>query len=466
MGLQKLGLRLSLLILFSFAFSSCTKKINAEAPEETYASDTQTVNKYSYIAIPLNISLTDIEKNINGGIKGLVYEDDTFEGDDLKFKIWKTNDVKLKILPDNSIYYDVPLKIWVEKKISMLGISQTPSTQFEIVMKFKSTPFIGAEWDLKTTTNSEGFKWVSYPKISVAGMSIPITSIVENLLVNNQSYIARSIDDQVSSSLNIKDPVLKLWNSLKEPIEISKEYNVWARVDPQDVLMSPLVTNSNNLSTAIAIKAYVHSSIGKIDVKPVKSTTLPPIKFVKSLPTDFSVYLYNTVTYSEAKRLANELISGQEFTFSGGRKVKVENIDVYGGENKKMVIQVKTSGDLEGTIFLNADPFYDAQRREVVLRNTKFDIKTKNILAKAASWFMEGTLVKGIENEFGIPVDPIFEMAKQNINEALNKEFDNGLKLNGILKEVRPGEVLMTEHGILTTVEATGNIHVLSSGIR
>ena len=452
-------LNLNVFFLILFALSGCNKKIAAEAPAETYAG-TEIKTKESYLTVPIEIDLNEIQRQLNQNFKGLVYADSSFQGDDLKFKIWKSKNLSFKHRENGIFIFTVPLRIWVEKRVSILGISRTPSTEFEIEAHFSSKPFIAANWELKTLTNAEGYNWITEPKLSIVGFTIPIAGIVGSIIDNYQASIARMIDEKISSEIDLVGPILTIWNGLKEPMKLSDDYNLWLQVIPQDVLMSELQFNNNRLHTSIAIKAFVNTSVGKINAPKNNSKELPPIKFAKVLPDGFTINLNNLVTFTEAEKIAKGMFIGKKMKVGDNREIEILGLRIYGGSQNKLIIQVNTTGDLDGVIFLKGDPYFDEKKREIVLKNIEFDLKTKNLLAKAASWFMEGTFSREIEKSFGIPVDPIFDEGKASLNTFLNTNFNNGLYLTGKVRDISPGEVYLKQEGMMTTVNIIGDIGV------
>lgn len=446
------------LLLLLFA---CSKRISPEMPQESYANEAERLpqKEVSYITVPIDLRIDRIENQINAEFKGLIYNDDSFDDDDLKLKIWKQKDLHFFTRQSGVFEFEVPLKIWVEKRVSVLGFSQSPSTQFEIIAKFSSKPYISSAWQLQTVTNAQGFDWISEPKINVGGFTVSLKGLIGSVLDNYQGFIARKIDEAVVNEVDMKTPVLAVWNELKQSRKVNEEYNIWANVEPQDVLMSDLITSGGHLTTKIAIKAYIHTSLGQTQNLAKPSTSLPPLKFAKNLPEGFKVNLYNLIKFEEAERIVNQLYKNETFTFNEGKKVVLKQAKIYGGKGNKLIIQLETSGDLEGTVYLKGDPYYNIESRQLALRNTDFDLKTKNILMKAASWVIEGNMEKKVEREFGIPVDPIFEMAKTSIDSALHLNYRQ-FKLMGGITEIKPKTVELQPEGLMSIVEITGNLDV------
>ena len=74
-----------------FLLISCntTQKIASLKPEPDDASPLVYENAISYINMPIQIKLKDVENKINTSLAGLIYEDSNIEDDDIEVKIWK-----------------------------------------------------------------------------------------------------------------------------------------------------------------------------------------------------------------------------------------------------------------------------------------------------------------------------------------------------------------------------------------
>ena len=112
---------LFVVIFFYLGIESRAQKSNPEAPEEKYLQDTVLVQKvFSNISIPFNISMSDIERQINTSITGLIYEDNSYtdEGNDnFKCKVWKKSNIIITAATNDVFDFTVPIKVWAEKGI-------------------------------------------------------------------------------------------------------------------------------------------------------------------------------------------------------------------------------------------------------------------------------------------------------------------------------------------------------------
>jgi hypothetical protein len=115
--MNKSAYTLSIYILFlSIVSCGTVKKIEALKPIPSESVSMVYKNKTSFIAMPVEITIQDIQKQLNKSLKGLIFEDDNIEDDNVKMKIWKTYSIKRKkrdYLFSNSIKNIDNCKIWI-----------------------------------------------------------------------------------------------------------------------------------------------------------------------------------------------------------------------------------------------------------------------------------------------------------------------------------------------------------------
>ncbi|HEV7382750.1 MAG TPA: DUF4403 family protein, partial [Dyadobacter sp.] len=168
-----------------------TTKTTPKAPMEEYQySDKELQNEkhLSALNVPVEIPVAEIENQLNQKLKGLIYEDKSYEddgNDNLKAKVWKLSPIKMVAL-DSSFLFEVPLKIWVSAgyKISPLGMTMSgyKDTEFSIKIRLISKMVFTPDWKVKSETYVDSYDWLSEPSVKVAGINIPIKSMVSRML--------------------------------------------------------------------------------------------------------------------------------------------------------------------------------------------------------------------------------------------------------------------------------------------
>lgn len=456
---------LSILLLQINVFG---QKSAPEAPVENYLQDTVLVQKVpSTISIPFDIAMSDIERQINTTVNGLIYEDNSYtdeDNDNFKCKVWKKSNILITAATNDVFDFTVPIKVWAEKGIGVFGIMRYIPIEFEMNLKFSTRFTIRPDWSVQTFTTPNGYEWISKPKINV-GFDLPVDFIVGKIIDNNHTKFAKSLDDAVAKNMSIKPYVIQAWNAAMQPYLVSEEFHTWVKITPLEISMIPLSTIGRNIKSIIGIKAITETLTGDRPFVPFTVSTVPNLRLVSSIPNDFQVGLMSDVLFSEATAIAKRMFIGQKYDFQNGKyNIEITDVDVF-GSNEYLVIKADIKGSLKGVVYIKGIPVYDPIRKKIVLSNTQFDIKTKNILVKAASWLLEGKMVKMIEDEFGLPVDELITYAKQNIETAMNSEYRKGIKLSGKIENVQPDKVYLTPTSIVAVVLAKGKVELKVEGL-
>lgn len=461
-----------LLVVFNFLIISLSitkaQKINPEAPSESYLQDTVKVQKIpSTISIPFDISMNDIEKQINNAITGLIYEDNSYDNDNkdnFKCKVWKKSNIVIPAATNDVFNVTVPIKVWAEKGIGAFGYIKYIPMEFEMNLKFSTKFTINPNWSVQTFTTPNGFEWITKPKLNV-GIDIPMDFIIGKIIENNHTKFAKAIDDAVEKNLTIKPYVIQAWNAAQQPYQVSEEYRTWVKITPVELLMTPLKAQGRNVKSILGIKAYTETFTGEKPKLSNPVTDVPNLKIMTVVPNDFQVALMSDMPHTEAAAIAKKMFLGEKYEFKNGKyKVEITDLDIYGSDDK-MVIRADLKGSIKGSVFLKGVPVFDPIKRMVVLSNLDFDLQSKSILFKTAAWLLEGQIEKMIQEKFGIPVDDLITFAKQNVESAINTEYLKGVKLSGKIEQVAPDKVLLTPNSIVAIVMAKGKVELKVDGL-
>ncbi|SDL66884.1 DUF4403 family protein [Chryseobacterium taihuense] len=413
----------------------------------------------SSITMPVTIPLSEIGNMVNTSVKDLIFQDDSYtdnNNDQFKVKVWKTRPIRLVGDTSGNILIEVPLKIWAEKGIGTLGIYSYQQTTFETVMYFKTAVSLKNNWSVSTFTQPMGFKWITKPVLDFGKIKIPITSLVETSLKEQQYNFCKTMDQQMASQLNFQEYAVLAWNAFSQPFNISEEYNTWLKITPLKVNITPLKFYGNQIDTNIGIDIFSETFTG---TKPESSQPVKAVMNFNSVPLLANEFLLQTtanIPFSEATSIARKMFQNQEYDVRNS-KVKITDIKVYKDENRVM-IEAETEGYVNGTSYISGIPVYDESKKKIVLSETKFKLKTNNILQKTATLLFRGKIVKMIEDEYGIPTDDIENSSKKSIEEAFNKEYYKGLQLNGKVADLKPSQILLNDNGITTVINTKATL--------
>ncbi|MBL1219584.1 DUF4403 family protein [Chryseobacterium sp. L7] len=452
----------SIKLLFLLSFASFFGQTAVDNPSPVYNFP----KIKSSITMPVTIPLSEISNMINASVKELVYQDDSYtdnNNDQFKVKVWKTRPIRLVGGTTQNLLIEVPLKIWAEKGIGTLGVYSYQNTTFETVMSFNTTISFKNNWTIATTTQPNGFRWVAKPVLDYGKIQIPITSLVEKSLREQQEKFAKTIDQQMATQLNFQKYAVMAWNVFSQPFNISEEYNTWLKISPAGVNITPLKFYGNEITTNIGMDIYSETFTGSKPAATPAIKSVSNFNVVPALADKFVLQTTANVPFSEATNIARNMFMNKEYDVRGS-KVKIKDIRVYGADGR-VIIEAETEGYVNGKAIISGIPVYDETKKKIVLSNTKFNLRTANILQKTATLIFKGKIVKMIEDEYGIPTQDLELASKKSIEEAFNKEYYKGLKMNGRVFNLKPGSVLLNEYGITAVIETNASLKLMLNGI-
>nr|WP_295921088.1 DUF4403 family protein [uncultured Dyadobacter sp.] len=427
----------------------------------------------SVLNVPVEIPVSEIENQINAKIKGLIYEDNSYEdenNDNLKAKVWKISPIRVVAI-DSSFLLEVPLKIWVSAgyKISPLGVTMSgyKDTEFSIRIRLISKIGITPQWQLKSETYVDSYDWISDPSIKVAGINIPIKAMVSRLLNKNFDKITQAIDEQVAVNPELKKNAELAWNVARQPVMLAKEYDTWLVIVPTGVVMTPLLAKNNILRAVIGIKGYTQTITSAVKPQIVATQKLPDLQLVDKVQEDFKIGLISVVSYEEAARLATAKFAGEKFSFLNGKySVEVASVEMY-GQNDRLVIKAGLKGGINGDIYLKGTPYYDPATQQLSLKGLDYDLDTKNSIIRTAGWLLQGQFSRMMEKRMVFPVGEQISEAKKTVQKALsNYKVTEGVVVKGILSDIVPDKVYLTPKHLYSVVFATGKVNLKVGGLK
>ena len=441
---------------------------NPEAPKESYLYKGKQVEKnISTIGIPFEITMADVERQINANIKDLVYEDNSMEDnnyDNFMCKVYKRENIVVTT-QNEAFTFTVPLKVWAKVGYKVMGMSIPPQElNFEFNVKFGSKFSIAPNWEANVQSFPIGYDWIKKPTVRLAGFDISVAGLVERALNSKQDAILKALDDAVRKNVEIKKYIVQAWNTAMQPYLLSEKYRTWLKITPTELQMTPLTSVNNKVKATIGIKAITETVTGaKPTFLPV--ITVPDLKLVSSIPDDFQVGIMAEIPLSEAAKLTGDTLIGQNFSFKDGKyNVQVTDIDIY-GDNEKMVIKSGLTGSINGKIYYKGIPAYDPVKRTVYLDNFDYDLKTKNFLVGAANWLFQGVFTKNMKEAMTFNIGGQIDDMKKQMQANLNKQVSKGISLNGNILDLAPDKVYLTPNSIICVINAKGKLDIKIDGL-
>jgi hypothetical protein len=455
-----------LAILFIVSFlASCatTKKIEALKPLPSDDTPMVYKNKTSFIALPVEISVNEIENQLNKNLSGLIYEDNNLEDNKTEMKIWKTG--KIKLTEKNGVITsEIPLKIWSKFKYGTeyLGLNDTRQINLDGTIILESKAHL-VNWKLTTSSKIKDFNWNESPSILVAGKKIPITYIINPTLSIFKSKVSKMIDDAIDKSCDFKPQVLETLGVISKPFLSSTAYETWFKLIPIELYVTDALLKNGKITMDMGLKCDMQTMVG-MEPKYTYDATKIALKPVSKMPEKVTVSVAAVSTYQSASKIITKNFKGQEFA-SGSRKVTVQNVEIW-QKDKKIIIALNLTGSLNGTIYLSGYPNFNALSKEIYFDELNYVLDTKNVLLKSANWLLQGTVLNKIKESCRYSIQENLDEGKKNMEPYLNNYSPmKGVFVNGSLDDFNFEKVELTNKAIIAFITTSGKMNIKIDGL-
>jgi len=438
--------------------TSCKTALQIEKPKESYLPSNLSP-ALSELPLQVELDVKKLEASINKKMNGLIFDGSNLSNKDLSVKVWKAQDFTFTI-NNNMIEYRVPLKVWSRFAWKIEKFGYVVGDQYEangsIALTYKTTISFDKNWKLISKTTGSGYEWIETPKLSVVGVNVPVTPIASLALSQCDKLISAQIDKSLAESIDMKKYVLQAWNETQKPRQVSAENNVWIRITPKDIYVSPFTSTGTKLNLAVALYAQIESFMG---AQPAENTpvALPPFKYVNKPAQQFNLNIGADVTFDKISEMAKKELLNKTFS-EGKNSITITDLSIFGSKGKAVFV-ADVIGSLKGRIYFTGNMVYNPEKLAVEITEPEFDVKTSNALVKSAGWLLHGMILNKLMPYLTYPVKNNLEAMKTQVNQMLsNYIIMDGVTLQGKLNNLSVTNLSLVPGAVRIQANVKGNV--------
>ena len=449
---------ISTLLFTSLLFIGCSTTQKIEALKPPPSDDTPMVfnTKASYVNMPLEITLAEIENQLNKALIGDIYSDTDIEKDKTELKITKTGAIQLREI-NGKIETIFPLKIWAKFKygIDFMGLNDTKEVNLNAILTVTSDVKL-SNWKLETNSKINDIQWTESPSINIAGKNIPITYIIN-------PAISTKIDEAIQKTCDFKPQVLNVLEKMSAPFLMSEQYQTWFKLIPLEVNVTDAILSDSKIKMNLGLKCNMQTIVG---MKPKSSFDKLAIQFkaVDKINDKFTANVAAISTYESASKVISSNFKGKSFG-SGSKTIVIQKVDLWQKEGK-IIIALDMTGSINGTIYLSGIPNYNAVTKEIYFDQMDYVLNTKGLITKTASWLLQGVILKKIEENCRYSIKQNLEEGKKSMLPYLNNYSPmKGVFVNGMTGDFEFEKIDISNKAIIAFITTTGKMNVKIDGM-
>jgi hypothetical protein len=449
---------------------STSQKINTLKPEPDDATPLVYENSPSYINLPINIKLKDVENKTNSILNGLIYEDSIIEDDDIEMKVWKLAPMIIQnenIGSTNKIKTIIPLKATIKYRIGTrtLGVNLYNIKEFNLNGTITLTSDVQLNnWQLKTKTELKSLEWNESPTMTIFGKKVAVTYLINPTIKLFKSTIERKIDEAIGKSMDFKPNVLNALEKICTPFQMNESYESWLRIVPTELYSTTAKIKNDTFLLQMGLKCTMETLIGNRPDSKFDANKII-LKAVTKIPNQITANIVVVSTYRDASKIIRKNFIGQVFE-SGSKKIKIQDVIIWHKEGK-MVIALEIFGSVNGTIYLAGLPQYDGKTKEIYFDQLNYVLDTKNKIMRTANWLAKGLILQKLQESCRYSIQPNLDEGKQTMLSYLsNYSPIPGVFVNGKMEEIEFQKIELTQNALIAFIKTKGEINVSIDGLK
>jgi hypothetical protein len=438
----------------------------AQRPPENYP-DYQPSVQNSALQAPITLAVSTLETEINKQLKSLIYQTnalDTKGYGTFAVKVWKIEPIFLTGEENtNMLLSRTALKIWVkgdyQTEVLGLGVSYPIEQTVSLRIQLKTDITLNKNWQAETKSQLIEYQWIEEPSLDFGLVKIPLTSIMDRVIKDQQASLMHQFDEQIKQYLQIRPQIEQAWRTFQAPMPVAefRKDSTWLLLKPNDLIISNLQFKKQQLTTFLSLKTQAVGQIG--EKPPFKYQALPAMKNEKINGNQVEFKILGKISRQLAIQKAKEIFMPEVYEYKN-YKSKIKDLNIY-GNGDLMVIELWMEGSIDGKIYLMGKPVYDRKSQSLQIIDLKYKLEGTGAFSKFAEWLFRGRIKKQIEKAIEEPVNAQIQAIRAEIEKNLANYKPNPTTLiQGTLSDFYFDKIVLTETDIFSEIYLKGNVNV------
>lgn len=311
---------------------------------------------------------------------------------------------------------------------------------------------IEPDWSLHTHARLSELRPASSSprdRCRVTGLGLDITNeVVQQARTYLESQAAAL--DTALARVDVRTPVIQGWHALEQPVPLAD--SLWMLVHPESVRRGPVRGLGDSVTIAFGLQARPTVVVG---APPAASDVPLPTLDSGTVSPRFDVRVQGRAGYAEATRLLQRELGGTRVR-EVSRTLVLDSLRIFGIGGGKLAVEVRVSGDAAARLYLTGTPRLDPATGEITIPDLAFDIRTRDVALKAASWLLGNQLLNVLRHEARWPTPADVARMRAQLQQGLNRPLSPGLSVRGTVDSLRVDGVQATRAALVLRASAIG----------
>jgi hypothetical protein len=319
----------------------------------------------------------------------------------------------------------------------------------EVAVAIGTTVSLAPTWNL--TANTSITRLDALNRCQLTFLNFDVTDKILDRARGILSQNLGRLDDSIKN-INVKTPVERGWDRLSSPVELAPK--TWLQLNLNSVYFGGIRGSGTTLQTTVGVSGTPRITYGD---RPSNNTAPLPSLSAAPATQGFHVALEGIVTHATASSDLAARLRGKRF-YQGRQYIEVTDASVYSVGSNTAVVEIQFVGSAKGRIFFTGRPVYDNVSGMLSIPDLDYDVNTKNILLKVANWLIHDDARNFFRQYAQWNAAPAVNLARSELQSALNKDLGGGFTLNGNVSAITPLGIWVSTSEFTVGVRADGAV--------
>lgn len=291
-------------------------------------------------------------------------------------------------------------------------------------------------------------------KCSMCFWGQDVTPTVMSQLKEQLAVAANELQDSINR-LSLRSQFQELWNTLNTSLKI---YDAgYLKIHPKQLRLSEISAVNDTLNITVGLSAQPVVSLTR---EPDLMTIVPDLSDFRQKP-GFNIYIDAVMDYDSLNIILNRELRNKRVDFEKVNKyIIIENCELYGQGNEKIIIKLQFSGSASGTMYLTGSPVYDKEKNQLLVKSIDYDIHTRNMLIKTAKWLFNKKISNELNRYAVFDIESYTQDLITQVNEQLNREWKKGISTAGEVNVINVEGIFPMEKNLTLRCSTRGTLSV------
>lgn len=315
---------------------------------------------------------------------------------------------------------------------------------------------VSEDWVLRGATRLRSLRAKTDDDVDQCRVTLLKINVTDRVVDALRPQLQRRLStvDRRIAGFDLRGRVERWYNLLNKSIRVRD--SLWLRIAPEDVRLGGLHLDDTALVADIRLYARPVLITG---ARPADITTsLPPLKQAARAVGDSShLLLEGRLGYDAASTVVAAQLVGRSMS-RFGRRITVRDARFDPLNDGRVVLALQVDGAVSGKAYFVGTPTVDTTSGVLSVPDLDFDVQTADALVQGLAWLKKGDLVAELRRRAKIPLQPILDETRTRVEDALNRDLAEGVRLSGVVRSGRVIDVTADPQFLVVRAEAIGSL--------